>query len=166
MKVASILLCKCLRGLATKRYQHVQREAACVFTGRQVWVFYLDFPCMVGNDEAQQYDCRQADQTLQGQRIHGALGREELTRTFLEPCRGKKNNNVQDSGVCEWSEQNVSKYKTKQQKTKQIGLIYMSCYFLLCWNCKGTIIALHLSGDNSICKKKKKKKRLSKAGQK
>lgn len=84
---------KCLRGFVTKRYQHVQREAACVFTGRSVVVrvvFYLDFPCMVGNDEAQQYDCRQADQTLQGQRIHGALGREELTRTLSETCRGKK----------------------------------------------------------------------------
>lgn len=113
---------------------------------------YLDFPCVVGNDEAQQYDCRQADQTLQGQRIHGALGRETLTGTFLETCRGKKNNNNNNVQlVCEWSKQNVSKYTTKNKANWTH--IYTSCYFLLCWNCTGTRTALHLSGDNSTCKK-------------
>lgn len=33
---------------------------------------------MVSDDEAQQDDCGQADQTLQGQRVHGALGRRNI----------------------------------------------------------------------------------------
>lgn len=48
-----------------------------VFTGTCVCemnsMCYLNLPGVVGYDEAQQYDCRQADETLQGQRIHGAL---------------------------------------------------------------------------------------------
>jgi len=41
--------------------------------------FYLNLPCVVGYDETQQDDCGQADQTLQGQGIHGALQRENGT---------------------------------------------------------------------------------------
>lgn len=36
-------------------------------------MFYLNLPRVVSNDEPQQDDSGQADQTLQGQRVHGAL---------------------------------------------------------------------------------------------
>lgn len=39
-------------------------------------VIYLNLSCVVGYDESQQDDCGQADQTLQCQRVHGALQRE------------------------------------------------------------------------------------------
>lgn len=36
-------------------------------------MFYLNLPRVVSYDEPQQDDSGQADQTLQGQRVHGAL---------------------------------------------------------------------------------------------
>lgn len=50
---------------------------------------------MVGDDEAQQDDCGQADQTLQGQRVHGALGRENKITQTSRPMKVQSKKRVQ-----------------------------------------------------------------------
>lgn len=63
-------------------------------------MLYLNLPRMVGYDEAKQYDGGQADQTLQGQGVHGALQREQThtsTRPLLKEIKIKCSANIIDN---------------------------------------------------------------------